>query len=466
MTNVLIISQFFAPRNVIAAVRFTKIVKYLSRTEKYRFWVICFDSKECKRDEMLQRDIDKAAEYVSIVPVEVNKTLLSMVKRLKLGKNKEFVATNNTLKGRDETNNIYYVLQEKFVNCRQKGIKGVLKRFLGRFLLGVNDVYDLGFECLFTIKAQKVLKQIPLEQMDVMVSSYGELGALMLALRIKRSCPRLGWIVDYRDPITAESYLKKKVSDLVAYKADRMADYITGATRSCVGSGRQRRKFRIIPNGYDLEDIASVSAGQNEKLTISYTGSLHYAKSNMGPLFKIIYELNFEKRLDTEQIKIIYAGEHFHLLKKQAGQYGLEQLLENRGKVSRREALQIQKQSDILCALTWNNIGNDNILTGKVLEYFMMCKPILALVSGNKPESMIKRIITEANLGYCLEEAENEKFYKEAKEWFANKYMEFIERGQVTCKPKERVLERYNCKNTASRFDKLMERCCSMEYNL
>lgn len=459
MTNVLIISQFFAPRNVIAAVRFTKIVKYLSQTGKYRFWVICFDSKECRRDEMLQRDIDKAAEYVSIVPVEVDKTLLSMVKRLKLGKNKEFVATDNTLKGRDETNNIYYVLQEKFVNCGQKGIKGVLKRFLGRFLLGVNDVYDLGFECLFTIKAQKVLKQIPLEQMDVMISSYGDLGALMLALRIKRSCPRLGWIVDYRDPITAESYLKKKVSDLVAYKADRMADYITGATRSCVGSGRQMRRFHVIPNGYDLEDIASVSSGQNEKLTICYTGSLYYAKCNMGPLFKMIYELDDEKQLEKERIKVIYAGEQSQLLIKQARQYGMEALLDIRGNVSRGEALQIQQQSDILCALTWNNIGNDNILTGKVLEYFMMHKPILALVSGNKPGSMIKSIINKANLGYCLEEVEAEKYYDKAKTWFLNKYMEFVSTGQVVCNPEEKILEQYNCKNTAAKFGKLIEQC-------
>ena len=177
----------------------------------------------------------------------------------------------------------------------------------------------------------------------------------------------------------------------------------------------------------------------------------------MAPLFKIIYELSSEKRLDMERIRIIYAGEQSQLLKKQAEQYGLVQLLEIKGKVSRQESLQIQRQSDILCALTWNNIGNDNILTGKVLEYFMMYKPILALVSGNKPGSMIKHIINEANLGYCFEEAEAAKNYDEAKEWLLNKYMEFVATGMVACNPKERILEQYNCKNTAVKFERLID---------
>lgn len=460
MTNVLIISQFFAPRNIIASVRFTKIVKYLSQTGKYRFWVICIDPKEeCKRDEILQKDIDSVAEYVSIVPVKMDKTLLNMVKRFKFCNNKESAVTNDSLKTKNSTKDIYYIVQDKFVNCRQGGVKGGLKRFLGKFLLDANDVYDLGFEFLFNVKAQKALQQIPLEKIDVMISTYAGLGALILASRIKRRYTHLGWIVDYRDPITAESYIKKKLSDLVACRADRMADYITGATRSCVGSGRQMRKFHVITNGYDLDDIADVFSVQNEKLTICYTGGLYYDKRNMEPLFKIIYELSAENRLERERIGIIYAGEQFRILKKQAEKYGLEQLLENRGNVTRKEALEIQKQSDILCALTWNNIGNDNILTGKVLEYFMMHKPILALVSGNKPESMIKHIINEADLGYCLEEAEVEKYYDEAKEWFANKYMEFVESGQVTCKSQERKLEQYNCKSTAARFGKLIERC-------
>ena len=326
-------------------------------------------------------------------------------------------------------------------------------------MIGVNDIYDLGYEYKFVSKAKRVLGQIPLEKIDVMVSTYGDLGAVMLAKKIKHSNPHLGWIVDYRDPVTAASYLKKKILDLVVYKADRMANYVTGATSSCVGSGKCLRKFRMIPNGYDVEDIQDCVSAQNRKLVICYTGSLYYEKRDMKPLFKIVHELSEENRLDKNQISIIYAGEQFHILKKQAKQYGLEGILETKGMVSRKKALQIQKHADILCVLTWNNIGNDDILTGKVLEYFMMRKPILALVSGNKSESMIKRVIEEARIGYCLEEAGGDEDYNEAKEWFLNKYNEFKENGQITCNPKERILEKYSCEKMAEKFRMLIERC-------
>ena len=459
MTNVLIISQFFAPRNVVAAIRFTKMVKYLSRTGKYRFWVICLASKDKELyDELLQRDLDDIKEYISVVSIEMDKSLLNAIKRYMCCK-KGIVSKIEHTKVKDETNDIYYILQEKFIHCQQKGWLGNVKRIFGGFLIGVNDIYDLGYEYKFVSKAKRVLDQIPLEKIDVMVSTYGDLGAVMLAKKIKHCYPHLGWIVDYRDPVTAASHLKKKILNLVVCKADRMANYVTGATSSCVGSGKCLRKFRMIPNGYDVEDIQDCVSVQNRKLVICYTGSLYYGKSNMKPLFKIVHELSEENKLDKNQISIIYAGEQFHILKKQAKQYELDDILETEGMVSRKKSLQIQKHADILCALTWNNVGNDDILTGKVLEYFMMQKPILALVSGNKSGSMIKRVIEEARIGYCLEEAGDDKYYNETKEWFLNKYNEFKEKGRIACNPRERILEKYSCEKMADKFGMLIERC-------
>lgn len=162
MTNVLIISQFFAPRNVVAAIRFTKMVKYLSRTGKYRFWVICLASKDKELyDELLQRDIDDIKEYISVVSIELDKSLLNAIKRYMCCK-KGIVSKIEHTKVKDETNDIYYILQEKFIHCQQKGWIGNVKRIFGGFLIGVNDIYDLGYEYKFVSKAKRVLGQIPM----------------------------------------------------------------------------------------------------------------------------------------------------------------------------------------------------------------------------------------------------------------------------------------------------------------
>lgn len=454
----LIISQFFAPTNIIAAVRFTKMVKFLARTGKYHFWVICIEPGEnCIQDDLLRRDIASVAEYVTVIPIDVNKRFMGSIKKT-VSHNKGGNAKAG-IRGKNETNDIYVIVQEKLVNCQQGGILGKIKRQLGSMLLAANDMYDLIYEYCFALKAVKKMKQMPLGHMDVMVSTYGHIGAVILAHKMKRKNPRMGWIVDYRDPVTAPSWIMRKIINSIVRQADRKADYITGATKSCSGSGKELKKFHVISNGYDREDATGLCTGQNEKLTICYTGSLYYRKSDMSYAFKLISELSEEEEIDLGRISIVYAGEQFHLLKKQAEPYGLTGILVNRGAVSRKESLQIQGQSDILCALTWNNAGNDHILTGKVLEYFMMQKPIFAIVTGNKPGSMLKRIIEDADLGFCLEESETDEYYDAAKRWFLNQYREFISKGRLKFEPQMDKLEQYSSERMAQKFGILIEKC-------
>lgn len=451
--NVLIISQYFAPQNIIAAIRFTKVVKYLSKTGKYRFFVICADhGSKYQKDELLQKDIDNIGSYVTVITVDMKKRLVEMAKNsLSAGEIKD----GETAGKRD----IYFQLQENFLNNRQSGIIGASKRFIGKLVFAFNDIYDLMCEDIFAYRAEKTLHQIPLKKIDVMISTYGAAGAIRLALKIHQRYPQIKWIADYRDPVLSESGIKKMLLYRLALKADQKAAYITGATKSCIGSGKYRSKFRWIPNGYDREDLDGITPTKNNKMTICYTGSLYYGKRDMSILLKMISELIQEQKMDKEKINIVYAGEKFYLLQLQAAKYGLSEILCNKGMVIRKEALTIQKQADILCALTWNNEGNDNILTGKVLEYFMMNKPIFAVVTGNKPESIIKQIINKANLGYCIEEAGLEQNYDVAKSWLLNRYNEYIDTGSIECHPIERILEKYSSQKMAERFGCLIDVC-------
>lgn len=450
--NVLIISQYFAPQNIIAAIRFTKIVKYLSKTGKYCFFVVCADhGSKYPVDELLQNDLDSVASYVTIISVDMKKKLVEAAK------NSLSEGGNEGPKGVKGERDIYFRLQEDFLNSNQTGMVGNTKRFIGKIAFAANDVYDLVCEKIFSIRAERMLDQIPLKKMDVMISTYGAAGAISLALKINKRYPQIKWIVDYRDPVLVEKGIKKAVLYRLALRADKRSEYITGATKSCIGSGKYLSKFRWIPNGYDRDDLDGILPVKNGKMTICYTGSLYYGKSDMSLLLKMISELIQERKINKEKISIVYAGDKFHMLQQQAAQYGVDEILCDKGMVIRKEALTLQKQADILCALTWNNKGNDNILTGKVLEYFMMNKPVFAVVTGNKPESMLKRIIQKADLGYCIEEAEADQHFEEAKNWLLNKYDEYIVTGRIECHPVERILEKYSSQKMAERFERLIE---------
>ena len=77
MKNVLVISQYFAPMNIIASIRFTKMVKFLARTGEYHFWVICMGVNENDiRDNLLWRDIESVKEFVTIFPISMDKKFI------------------------------------------------------------------------------------------------------------------------------------------------------------------------------------------------------------------------------------------------------------------------------------------------------------------------------------------------------------------------------------------------------
>lgn len=457
MKNILIISQFFAPQNIIAAIRFTKVVKYLAATGEYHFWVITKKEEEgAPKDDLLIRDIEGVADYVTIVPIDMEQRLLKRLKTLfrKETSNKAEAGSNETRKCQD---NAYFMIQEKYVSCTRPGLSGSIKRGIGRLVVALNAIYDLLFEYLFLVRGSRKLKQIPMTDMDVVISSYGRIGAHLLGQKCKTSMKELHWIADYRDPVTAACGMVQKYLLHIAQRIDRKADYITGATSSCIGSGKYLQKFHIIQNGYDIDDLRDFAPkSDNEKLTISYTGNLYYHKSDISQLFHIISDLKKEGKADPERIAIVYAGKQTYIVEGEAKKYNLEKIIDYRGVVPRQESIKIQWEADMLCALTWNNEGNDNILTGKIFEYFMMRKPIIAIVSGNKPDSIMKQIIEEAELGCCLEEVMLDRDYEKAKAWFSDRYQEFVCKGHLICNPKEEVLQKYCSQEMAEKFGNLI----------
>lgn len=455
--NVLIISQYFAPHNVIAAIRFTKMVKYLAKTGKYHFWIITRKREDDElTDELLQRDMDEVEKYITVRTVDMDKRLLKHIKRFVHNRNEK--EDTNTVAGEKSTeDNTYFIIQEKFVACREKGLKGAIKRSIGKIALFANDVYDWAGEIAFLIRGERLLKELPLEDMSAMISTYGKMGAHLLGLKVKAKNSKIKWIADYRDPITAASKSMQNYMFYLSKKVDRQATYITGVTPSCKGSGLYMDKFHVICNGFDRDDIRGiVKSNTSQKLTIVYTGSLYYGKREMTQLFRIIAELEHEKLIDSKKICIQYAGKHISLLEKQARKYNLESIIDYRGVVSRQEAIQMQYDADILCALTWNNIGNDNILTGKILEYFMMEKPIFAIVTGDKPGSSMAKIIREANAGFCLEEINLEREYDNAKKWVLKKYQEFISQGFLPYNSKDEILQKYSSQVMARKFGEII----------
>lgn len=185
MINVLLISQHFAPENTIAAIRFTKAIKYLVRMEEFHFWVICRRTEADRKDDILQRDIEEVGANVTVLPVFMKKPLTKIRKLIEGAQQKDTVSQE--IKDTQTKTDIVYRIQNNLISNEKKGVIGKLKKFSGKVMLTANDFYNCIFEdILFSNTGFKLGKQIPLEEIDVMISTYGGIGDLLLALKLKR----------------------------------------------------------------------------------------------------------------------------------------------------------------------------------------------------------------------------------------------------------------------------------------
>lgn len=439
MTEILVISEYFAPFNSIASIRFTKVLKYLSRKNKYHFTVIARKSQD-EYDSMLQKELQEMNASVTVYYIDImNNPIDYLRNRKKSNVNKvEISSTTNVI---------------KFKPYRD----ATLKERLYKIANTLKYVYN---EELFAIRGLKLLEKLNLRYQCVL-SSFGDAGAHLLALKYIANHADTNWIADYRDPIM--TYYRPPIFNpffkSILDNSITKAKVITGVNEVAMGEAIASPKSKVIINGYDKEDLknlftSKVNLAEN-KLHICYTGRIYGGKSNAKILFKALQELSLSKQINLEDIRIDYAGSNFDLLEKQAKEYCLKNLLVNHGYVERNDALSIQKQSQLLLVLSWNDDDEADVLTGKFMEYLMMERNILALVTGNKTNCTIYKILAKSNAGYCYEEARGITEYEVLKKYLLSIYQEFVCNGRVTYKGNSDFLNKFDYYYIAKQFEEL-----------
>jgi glycosyltransferase involved in cell wall biosynthesis len=115
-------------------------------------------------------------------------------------------------------------------------------------------------------------------------------------------------------------------------------------------------------------------------LSIAYTGSLHPRTREISCFVTVLEKV----ATIAPQVKIIfnYAGFQADIVEAEFSKRRLGKLLNNHGLLKRDQALELQKQADILLLIVYT--GDDpeigkSIRTGKVYEYLASGKPILAI---------------------------------------------------------------------------------------
>ena len=441
--RILIISPIFSPSNRIAAIRWTKIAKYLS-LQGHDVTVISAAAENTPiQDDILVRDADALSRVVCLE----NSKLYKAVHALVYGGYKAMrkpAALGPEAAGSEKGGSAAQGA------AKENGIKSRIRRWLLLFK-------DLDF----ARQACRYLKTHDIGA-DKLVTTYGPFAGHLVGKYYKKRHPSVKWIADFRDSV---QYVEDKnemgiFARWFLQNTQRKADLMMAVSEGLSQELSCNRKSQCvtITNGFDTEDLLHIERTHAEEihsLHLCYCGTI-YGHRDLSPLFCAIRGLINEEKMMADHVKFHYAGDSFSEISSKCEQYKLENIIVNHGVLPRSKSLELQSQSGILVLASWNTQNQQGVLSGKLLEYMMHKKPIIALVSGDKKNSEIKRIIAQGSLGFCYEQANGEKDFEELKSFVMNAYTATVKGIQILSQPDYDFIARYDYKSISKEVEQLL----------
>ncbi|MFI1771311.1 glycosyl transferase family 1 [Thalassobellus citreus] len=224
----------------------------------------------------------------------------------------------------------------------------------------------------------------------------------LIGLQLKE---RLGvkWIADFRDPWTTIGYHKQlKLTESSKEKHRALeAQVLNTANQIVVTSSVTKMEFQqitnkpidVITNGYDYEKVENVTL--DSKFSIAHIGSL-LSKRNPEFLWKVLSELVNEHAEFAANFQLTFVGSVSENVLNSIEKHGLSSYIDNVGYVSHIESIKYQKKTQLLLLIEIDSEDTKCIIPGKLFEYIVSGRPILAM--GPK-DSDVEKIIKETNTG-------------------------------------------------------------------
>ena len=255
-------------------------------------------------------------------------------------------------------------------------------------------------------------KYIVENNIDTIITSGPPHSLHLIGLQLKQKLS-LKWIADFRDPWTTIGYHKslrlsqyaakkhKKLEHVVLNTADTII--VTSKTTKTEFQAITAQPIEVITNGYDVEPV--LNEALDTKFSLAHIGSF-LSERNPTLLWECLQEMlielpDFKTHFELKLIGAV-SQEVLDAIKK----YDLNLYLKNLGYVSHAEAIAHQKKSQVLLLIEIDSEDTKSIIPGKLFEYMVSNRPILAI----GPEgSDFAEIITNTNTGVFFNYSEKMK---------------------------------------------------------
>lgn len=269
-------------------------------------------------------------------------------------------------------------------------------------------------------------KYIVENEIDTIVTSGPPHSLHLIGLELKQKL-NVKWFADFRDPWTTIGYHKSlRLSDYAAKKHKRLEHQVLNtADTIIVTSNTTKTEFEsittkpiaVITNGYDAENVAQQQL--DTRFSLAHIGSF-LSERNPLMLWETLVELLQEVPDFKTHLELKLIGAISQEVLETISQYQLDSYLNNLGYVSHAEAIAHQRKSQVLLLIEINSEDTKSIIPGKLFEYMVSNRPIIAI--GPK-SSDFAEIITNTNTGVFFDYSEKMKL----KSVLLDYYNQFLE---------------------------------------
>jgi glycosyltransferase involved in cell wall biosynthesis len=247
---------------------------------------------------------------------------------------------------------------------------------------------------------------------DTIITSGPPHSMHLIGLELKQKLD-LKWFADFRDPWTTIGYHKSLRLSRFAAKKHKALEHqvlntadtiiVTSKTTKTEFQAITSKPISVITNGYDTEQVEKQTL--DTKFSLAHIGSF-LSERNPLILWESLIELTNEIPDFKTHLEIKLIGAVSQEVLETISQFGLKPYLNNLGYVSHAEAIAHQRKSQVLLLIEINSEDTKSIIPGKLFEYMVSNRPIIAI--GPK-DSDFAEIITNTNTGVFFDYSEKVK---------------------------------------------------------
>jgi glycosyltransferase involved in cell wall biosynthesis len=245
-------------------------------------------------------------------------------------------------------------------------------------------------------------KYLQEHRIDTIITTGPPHSLHLIGLQLKKEL-NITWLTDFRDPWTTIGYHKQlKLSSWAANKHKALEkEVMNSCDQLIVTSPTTKAEFEVITskpievitNGYDVEVVSKKPL--DDKFTLAHIGSFLSAR-NPQILWKVLQELTEENSEFNHKFQLKLIGAVSTEVLQSIKEFKLENHVNYLGYLPHNEAVIEQRSAQVLLLIEIDSDETKCIIPGKLFEYMVSERPIIAIGPENAD---FAQIIKETNTG-------------------------------------------------------------------